>query len=262
MIPDRSAYIRTYLFEHGQTSVVRLAEIVGTSVATIRRDLTEMEQAGLLERLHGTARIAPGARGEVAFAARESTNLAAKRAIASAAYAAIQPGTTILLDAGTTVLQLARRIKLMPLPDTVFTNGLAVAQELADVPGVTLCLLGGRLRAENNSMIGPLAETMLDQLWFDRLFLGVSALSDDGAISSFDADEARANARMLARSARAVILADHGKFSQRATYAVAQLCGDEMLITDRPLTGDLAEHARRIGLATTVAAPDFGGPRA
>jgi DNA-binding Lrp family transcriptional regulator len=168
MLTDRASDIRTYLFENGQTAVVRLAEVLGTSLATMRRDLTEMEQAGLVERLHGAARIAQAALHEVGFKARENTNLAAKRAVALAACPLIRPGSTILLDAGTTVLQLARHIRLTRLPVTVFTNGLAVAQELADVPEVTLCLLGGRLRAENLSMIGPLADAMLRGLWFDQ----------------------------------------------------------------------------------------------
>ena len=253
MAQDRPGAIRAYLFNHGQTSVLRLAAAVGTSVATLRRDLTEMESAGLVERLHGAARLATGTLHEVGFKTREATNLSAKRAIALAAFALIRPDSTLMLDAGTTVLQLARQIRLTRLAVRVFTNSLAVAQELVDLPTVTLCLLGGRVRAENLSITGPMADAMLQGLWFDQLFLGASAIADDGWITSHDADEARLNAVMVARSAQTILLADHSKFSQRATFAVQQLRGNERVVTDRTLPPDLARYADDVGLSVTFA---------
>lgn len=262
MATDRKADIRNYLFAHGQTAVQDLAQAVGTSLATIRRDLTEMERAGLVERLHGAARIASGARGEVDFAVRENTNLAAKRALAMAVYPSIKPGSTIFLDAGTTVLQLARQIKLMRLPVTVFTNGLVVAQELADVPEVTLCILGGRLREENMSVVGPLAMAMLEGLWFDQLFLGASAISDDGWVTSHDPEEASINAKMVSRAQDVKLLLDHSKLGQRATYTVFRLSGDETLVTDRALPVPLGRYAAGLGLDVVVATADnSAGPQ-
>lgn len=231
--------------------MLQLAAAIGTSVATLRRDLTEMEQAGRIERLHGAARLATGTLHEVGFKAREATNLAAKRAIALAAFAMIRPDSTLMLDAGTTVLQLARQIRLTGLAVRVFTNSLAVAQELVDLPSVNLCVLGGKVRVENLSITGPLADAMLQGLWFDQVFLGISAISDDGWITSHDADEARLNASMMARSAQTIVLADHSKFGQRATFAVQRLTGEERLVTDQALPADLAHYAEAIGLVVT-----------
>ncbi|MBL1421907.1 MAG: DeoR/GlpR transcriptional regulator [Alphaproteobacteria bacterium] len=232
MISNRQDMIRNYLFEKGQTPVQTLADVLGASLATVRRDLAEMEQAGSIERLHGSARIASGAQDEVAFDARESANLLAKRAIASEAAKNIIAGSTIFLDAGTTVLQLAKRIKLLGMPLTVFTNGVVVAQELAYIPEISVNLLGGRIRPENMSIVGPLAERMIDDLWFDQLFLGASAIADDGWLSSYDADEARLNACMTKRAQSVYILADGDKFSSRATYNVFCLSNAMKLITD------------------------------
>ena len=89
---------------------------------------------------------------ELRFDDRESHNLEAKRGIADAAYRMLKPHSTVFLDAGTTVLQLARRLRIEPLPLTVFTNGLAVAQALLDVPKVRVNVLGGQLRNENASV--------------------------------------------------------------------------------------------------------------
>ncbi|MBL1241566.1 MAG: DeoR/GlpR transcriptional regulator [OCS116 cluster bacterium] len=248
MINNRQEMIRNYLFEKGQTPVQALADMLGASLATVRRDLVEMEQAGVIERLHGSARIASGAKGEVGFGARESANLLAKRAIASAAAETIVAGSTIFLDAGTTVLQLARRIKLMGMPLTVFTNGLTVAQELAHIPGISVCLLGGRIRPENMSIVGPLAEQMMEKLWFDQLFLGASAIADDGWLSSYDADEARLNGCMVSRAQHTYILADGDKFGSRATYNVFRLSSAVKLITDRGFDGEFSAFAQEADL--------------
>src|SRR4051812_41599268 len=122
--------IRSHLYAHGFSSIQALADSVGASLATIRRDLQVLEQDGAIDRVHGGARIAEGSSVEVAFQERAKRNLGAKRAIAAAAYARLAPHATIFLDAGTTVLQLARLIRLNPMPLRIFTNGLPVAQEL------------------------------------------------------------------------------------------------------------------------------------
>lgn len=241
---NRKEMIRNHLFEKGQTPVQTLADVIGASLATIRRDLVEMEQTGVIERMHGSAKIAENAIGEVGFDARESANLLAKRAIASEAAKTIVAGSTIFLDAGTTVLQLARRIKSMNIPLTVFTNGLIVAQELAHIAEISVCLLGGRIRSENMSVVGPLAEQMIENLWFDQLFLGASAIADDGYLSSYDADEARLNACMLRRAQSAYILADGDKFGSRATYNVLRLSAGVKVITNGGLNDDFVAYGQ------------------
>lgn len=232
---DRANDIRSFLFENGLTQVQTLADVVGTSLATMRRDLTELENAGVIERIHGAAKIAESAAIEVEFSQRETHELDAKRIIATAALQLVNPDTVIFLDAGTTVLQLARLIKLSQMPITVFTNGLAVAQELMAAPNVKVNLLGGRTRTQNLSVAGPLAETMLEGLWFHTLFLGASAVNDRLQISSFDPDEARLNAIMVRRAATTCLMADAEKFGRQATYVVCDLIADHIVITNHLL---------------------------
>ena len=237
---DRASDIRSFLFENGLTPVQTLADAVGTSLATMRRDLTDLENNGVVERIHGAAKIAESASIEVAFSQRETVQIDAKRAIATAAMSLVQPDTVIFLDAGTTVLQLARLIKISQMPLTVFTNGIAVAQELMAAPEVDVNLLGGRTRAQNLSVIGPLAETMLEQLWFHTLFLGASAINDHLEVTSFDADEARLNSVMERRAATTCLMADQQKFGKQATYSVVGLTADHTIITN----GALPETSR------------------
>ncbi len=196
-------------------------------------------------RTHGGARIASQSDEILAFEIRENENVAAKRAIAEAAYQRIRPQSTILLDSGTTVLQLARRIRIDPIPINVFTNGLKVALELVNVAEVQLTLLGGDIRTGNLSSAGPLAEAMLERLWFDQLFLGVGGIGDDVRICSVDGLGARLNALMLTRAAETHVLADAGKFGRRATYVVSPLAAATSIIVDDALPAEWREPAGR-----------------
>ena len=202
--------------------------------------------------MHGGARIAEGSSVEVAFQERAKHNLAAKRALAAAAYKLLLPHATVFLDAGTTVLQLARLIRINPLPLRIFTNGLAVAQEFLNVPNLSVALLGGQLRSENASLVGPQAEAMLEGLWFDQLFLGVSAIGPDGAIYSVDSAEASLNGHMLPRSAQRFVLADASKFGSMATYRVAPLSAATRVITDGRLTGEWRSRLADLGIDATI----------
>lgn len=253
MKPDRITAIRRHLFTKGFSSVGEIALAVGVSEPTVRRDLLEMEAAGVIERSHGGAQIAEASGAEVAFDAREQIHLAQKRAIGEAAYQMVRPGSAVFLDAGTTVLQLARRLRLNPVALRVFTNCLPVAQMLVAVPQVTVTLLGGTVRAQNASMVGPLAEDALRGLWFDQLFLGAGAVSAAGDISSADEQEARLNGGMLQRAAVPIILADGSKFGRQLTYQVARIGAGMRVVTEAGLgpewQGRLAEFGCDVVLA-------------
>jgi DeoR family fructose operon transcriptional repressor len=248
---ERLDAIRSHLYAHGFSSIQALADSVGASLATIRRDLQVLERNGAIDRVHGGARIAEGSSVEVAFQERARRNLGAKRAVAAAAYELLVPHATVFLDAGTTVLQLARLIRLNPLPLRIVTNGLSVAQEFLNVPNLEVVLIGGRLRSENASLVGPEAEAMLESLWFDQLFLGVSAVGNDGALYSVDSAEASLNRRMLARAAQRFLLADASKFGTMATYRVAPLT-EVRVVTDGRLPSEWRGRLADAGIEATI----------
>ncbi len=250
---ERLDAIRSHLYANGYSTIQALADSVGASPATIRRDLQILERDGAIDRVHGGARIAEGSSVELAFQERSKRNISAKRAIATAAYALLAPRTAIFLDAGTTVMQLARLIRINPLPLRIFTNGLAVAQEFLDISNLEVVLLGGQLRSENASLVGPQAEAMLESIWFDQLFLGASAIGPDCAIYSVDSAEASLNQRMLTRSAQRYLLADSSKFGLMATYKVAPLASSACVITDARLPSHWRDQLAEAGVETTIA---------
>ncbi|GAB0117104.1 DeoR/GlpR family DNA-binding transcription regulator [Acidisoma sp. 7E03] len=229
---DRLAAIRRQLYQAGSQTIQELAAATGASEPTIRRDLKLLEEDGVIERVHGGARILEVSGSEVAFSLREWRNIEAKRAIAEAAYELLRPGQTVLFDAGTTMAQFARRLRLQPMPLTVITNGLTVAQELAAADQVRVILVGGNLHAENMSMVGPQAEAMLQGIWCDQVFLGAGAIADDAAIYSRDDREASLNALMLRRAAHRVLIADASKLGLSTTFRVAPLADLDLIVTD------------------------------
>lgn len=249
---DRQSAIREHLYRNGPMGIAELATATDASAATIRRDLQMLEQAGLITRTHGSAQIADATTLEVAFRVRETQNISAKRAIASTVASVITPGSSVFLDAGTTVLQFARHLRLNPMPLTVFTNGLMVAIELLNLPRVNVTVLGGQVRDENVSLVGPFAESMLDSIWLDVLLLGAGAISGDGRIYTYDVGEARVNARMIGRASRVVILADSSKFGQTATFAVASIPAGSMIVTDSGLSADWRARLSDMGAEVKI----------
>jgi DeoR family transcriptional regulator, aga operon transcriptional repressor len=250
MQADRLTLIRRHLYMHGPTGVHDLARAVETSLATIRRDLQRLEEQGLVLRTHGGAEIAGSLGAEVGFESREHHNLGAKRAIADQAFERIRPHSAIFLDSGTTVLQVARRLRLDPVPLTVFTNSLAIVDALVGCDPIELVLLAGRVRQANRSVVGALAEQVIEGLWFDQLYLGASAVQSDNAIATLDSDEARLNASMLRRSTEKYLLADSAKFGRHATFRVAAIDHVTTVYTDDALDEAWVTHLEQLGVAT------------
>ena len=120
---ERRERLLHHLYGCDYASIGELVVLLGASEATLRRDLAQLETEGFLRRSHGGARMVSGSDERVAFELRERDNLEAKRAIADAAWQLIESGSTILLDSGTTVMQLARRLRIDPLPSPFSRTG-------------------------------------------------------------------------------------------------------------------------------------------
>ena len=131
----------------------------------------------------------------------------------------------------------------------MFTNGLAAARELINVAKIKVMLLGGQLRAENASIIGTYAESMLDRLWFDQLFLGASAIGAEGTIYSIDLSEATLNAKMISRSAERFVLVDASKFGHMATYAVGPISDATRVIVAAAVSSEWRQRLPSSGSA-------------
>ncbi|MFC4453586.1 DeoR/GlpR family DNA-binding transcription regulator [Deinococcus sonorensis] len=231
MLPlERQTRILELIDGHETLLTQELADRVGVSGATIRRDLQDLAERGLVTRTHGGAiRVQRSIAQEPEFAAKSVRMQSEKVAIAEYAAAHVQDGTTLILDAGTTMLEVARRLAGRPL--TVITLDLPAAQVLA-VGATEVLLLGGRVRSNSFSITGPWAEEQLRSLQADLFLMGAHAVDARG-ISNAVIEEAMVKRVAVMVSHRTMLLADHTKFGWRAMTPVCGLDCVHQIVTDR-----------------------------
>lgn len=227
----RQVEIVQRLRSDGLTSVTSLAESLGVSTATIRRDLGQLDRAGHLTRVRGGALAAGGdAEEHVSFAAVAAVDAEDKDAVAQRAAAEVRDGDVLLIDIGTTTSALARALRGRRV--TVLTSSLAVLDVLRDDPRVDLLLLGGVVRRAYHSLVGALTEDALAQVDADRAFLGASGIRPDGQVSDTTVVEVPVKRAMIAAARQVVLLADRQKFPGTGALRVCGMSDIDVLVTN------------------------------
>ncbi|MBE9639290.1 DeoR/GlpR family DNA-binding transcription regulator [Salipiger mangrovisoli] len=236
----------------GFMSSVDLAGHFGVSEMTVRRDLRELEERGDLRRTHGGAILGDGGLPEPvpapAFSEPRTRNAGAKAQIARRALTLTRPSEVVALDVGTTVLELAR-LMVGDARRRIFTNNLRIA---ALETRAEVYMLGGRMRPAAMSLVGPVAMEQAGKLWFDTVFLGVAAISEEG-IFDLCIEDAEMKRTFAARAGRCVVLADSSKFGLPALVQVAALKQVDTLVTDAAPEAPLASALAAAGVEVIVA---------
>ena len=230
--------------------VEAMATRFAVTLQTIRRDLSELAVAGLLDRVHGGAVRRAGA-VNVGHDQRRRTNAAAKSAIARACAAAIPNNCSIILNLGTTTEAVAREL-LQHSNITVITNNLNVANTLASNPGCEVIVTGGTLRRSDGGLVGHLTTDFFSQFKVDYAVIGVSAMDADGDLLDFDLAEVRVSKAIIARARHTCLVADNSKFSRTAPARIASLSEIAAFYTDAPLNAELTSRCRDWGTAIHV----------
>jgi len=228
---ERKMRVVRLIEESGKATVAQLCERFGVSPATVRNDLRDLQESGLLVRTHGGA-IRKGKTGFELFAKdREVHNLAAKQAIAQAAIEMIEDGDRIVLDTGTTTLQLARLLGLRNNL-TVVTNDLEIARTLEDIASVQTVLLGGIVRSGFHCTIS-VGDPQAAGLLADKAFMGANSFSLDRGAMTPDIRQAGMKKSMMAISTKVVLLCDSSKL-QTASFAQFAATNEiDAMVTDR-----------------------------
>ncbi len=224
MLPlERQTRILDLLETHEKLLTQEIIDRVGVSGATVRRDMQDLAERGLIARTHGGAmRLQRSLTLEPAFATKSVRMQREKVAIAEYAAAQIQDGSTLIFDAGTTILEVARRVAGRPL--TAIALDLPTAQMLA-VGETEVLLLGGRVRSNSFSITGPWTEEQLRGLRADVFLMGAHA-ADERGVSNAGVEEAMVKRLAIEASHKTMLLADHTKFGWRA---MTQVCGFERI---------------------------------
>jgi DeoR family transcriptional regulator, fructose operon transcriptional repressor len=236
---ERQQRIRLLAVQQGVLRIPELAETLGVSEMTIRRDLEMLEDSGHLERTFGGAIVSEQTSFESNYSVRLHTRAAEKQALARYAASLIQDGDTVAIDASTTCLALAKELAKRRL--TVITNGLDAAVELRHSQ-CKVILIGGYLRQVAGSFAGPLALKALEGLRVDHVFFsGKGVLLEDGYLDS-DLDEVEVKRVMIASAVHTTALMDSSKFGVHALGRIAPLDAIHLLVTDSGLDKKLEKQ--------------------
>lgn len=244
MIPAvRHQAIVSRLRTLGGLSVGELADELGVSASTVRRDLSRMDHEGVVRRTYGGAVIADGLDEPLGEVAQE--NQGAKQRIADAAAGLIRDGMTVLIDVGSTSLALAERLRGRGL--TIATPSLPAFQALTDDKDTQLFMLGGLYQSGYQCMTGPMTVEGLSQIRADIAVLGCSGISGEAMIWDTTLEQIPVKRAMMQVASKTVLLADSAKFPGKGSHAVGSLTTVACLVTDLADLGDLSDVLKPAG---------------
>ncbi|MBC7258036.1 MAG: DeoR/GlpR transcriptional regulator [Chloroflexi bacterium] len=259
---DRQAAIRKVLEEEPFVTVAELAARFNTSESTIRRDLAEMAQQGVIKRTHGGALSQITAPEESVPEEERKPEIGADLAriqgeelsrMAIAASRLVNEGETIIIDSGPGTLQLARRIKASRRNLTVLTNNLEVALELSESFGVSAILTGGLVRGLRSGLVGYVAEQTLRGMQVDKLFLTAPGIDQERGLTTSQLEEITVKQAMIQAAREVILLAQHSLFGRVALVSFAPLTVVHKVVTGRELPPDMISTIARLGIETILA---------
>ena len=253
IIAERQSLLQQLLSQRGMADLDTLAAELHVSSSTVRRDLEQLEQRGLVKRTHGgvvwVGDKTNGAR-PYAFDQRMGYQHDAKQAIAKAARALVSPGQTVLIDGGTTTFYLAQELLGQPLQ--LVTNSLPIANLFLNDDNVELILTGGLMYPRYGVLLGPTAEHILSTIHTKTLFLSVAGVHN-GALYNQNLLLVQSERRMMEQAQEVVLLVDSTKFGQQALARLGDLSEVDTVVTDNAITDDHRHAIETAGCHLIVA---------
>ncbi len=250
---ERQQAIAALVAQAGRLSVAELAAKFDVTTETVRRDLSVLDRAGLVRRVHGGAVPASALRVlEQAVTDRDRANAEEKDRIAAAALRWVPEQGCVLFDAGTTTARLAGLLPLDLRLDVV-THAVPIAARLAGHPAIGLHLLPGRVRPTTQAAVGEDTVESLSRLRTDVAFVGTNGVSVDHGLSTPDRSEAAVKRAIIAGARKVVVLADADKLGVEHLVRFGDLADVDVLVTDARAPGDQVRAIEAAGVEVVVA---------
>jgi len=231
---ERQREIEGVLLIERKVLVDDLSRRFQVSEVTIRKDLTELENRGVLLRTHGGAVLAEKPEMVIHHHTRSGVAIGEKNNIAKEAARRVRDGESILLDTGSTTLALARELKGHSRSLNIVTNSIVIATEMASEEQINVVVLGGTLRRSSLALMGSLALEQVKHLHVDRAFMGASGFDLKSGFLCQNLIEAETKQGMLSISHEVIMLVDSTKFTQTAFAPFCTLKSVDCVITDAP----------------------------
>ena len=212
-------------------SVEQLADTLGVTLQTVRRDVQRLAEQGLVMRFHGGVRMPNSTVENLAHTQRETLHAEGKARIARAVAAQVPHGCSLILNIGTTTEAIARAL-LHDHGLRVLTNNLNVAAILSGNPDCEVIVAGGVVRPRDRGIVGEAAVDFIRQFRVDIALIGISGIESDGTLRDFDYREVKVAQTIIEHAREVWLAADHSKFNRPAMVQLATLEQIDRLFTD------------------------------
>jgi DeoR family transcriptional regulator of aga operon len=237
----RRAQLLAMVVERGFLRVIEASELFAVSEVTIRGDLSALEAAGDLVRVHGGAMPRSSLPPEPSLEQAQSRATDSKLAIGRAAASLVSSGQSVILDVGSTALAVANALVARTDLEAVsiITNGLSIALALEPaLPRFTVVLTGGTLRPLQHSLVNPGASAFLESVHADIAFIGCNGVDAEHGVTNINYPEAEVKRRMMLSSKRRVLLADRSKIGQTHLGVIGSVSEFDLLLMDAGLPAE------------------------
>jgi DeoR family transcriptional regulator of aga operon len=247
---ERRKKILQQLLRDGEVTVLQLAARLNTSTATVRRDLADLEEAGLLRKTHGGAiQVEPmfyePFRYLSSFVGQEQLHAAEKRRIGLAGAEIVKDGETIALGAGTTTTQVGRSLRHRK-GITVVTNALNIAMELSHRANLRIIVTGGAISRDSFALTGAAGIAAVGDLFYDKAFIGVEGIHPDRGLTTNCPDQGSVLRAMMRQSRQRIVVADHSKIGNVSSVFIGPVTNVDLIITDKSAAHKLSEFSAKV----------------
>ena len=234
-------------------TVEQLADTLGVTLQTVRRDVQRLAESGLLTRFHGGVRVPSSTVENLAHTQRETLHADGKARIARAVAEQVPNDCSLILNIGTTTEAIAKAL-LHHRGLRVITNNLNVAAILSSNPECEVIVAGGVVRARDRGIVGEAAVDFIRQFKVDIALIGISGIEPDGSLRDFDYREVKVAQTIIEQAREVWLAADHSKFNRPAMVQLATLNQIGRLFTDAPPPEPFPALLQDAGVICTVAA--------
>lgn len=246
-IEKRRKKILELVSKSGKVKVAELSRLFETSAVTIRHDLAELEEEGLIERVHGGAVGTYKSYLSLSFNERLNVNLTAKEYIAEEFSKKLSPGDSIIFNTGSTSLVCARKCYSLP-GISIVTNSIVIAGEAKINKVERVILLGGMLDGEYQFTYGDDTINHVNKYMVDKLVMSVDGISAAGGVTTHHYSEVEATRAMMKRSSYVIVAADGSKVGRTGFASICSISEIDLLITDYSAPAERIKELKNAGL--------------
>ena len=251
MLKNERFEIIASLLDNGTSNINDLADKLGVSAMTVRRDLEELEQLGTVRKVHGGAILIKESPLQSSFNERVTENVKEKIEIAKEAVKIIQKDSTVFFDAGTTTLFTAHQI-----PDnfrfTAITNSLMTAMELCSRPMVNVIMLGGELHHSSFSAVNSIAIDQAQRFNADLALISTKAFSYPDGLFEQMLPLIEVKKNIVKCSKKVVLMIDYTKFENVSLCLSVPLMEIHSVITNKQVSPDYVTKIKNLGIDVTL----------